>query len=50
MKEREERARLKKEQAVIKYSEGDYRVLQRIVQAEAGICDEKGKSWWLMSS
>ena len=31
------------EQAVIKYSEGDYRVLQRIVQAEAGICDEKGK-------
>ena len=43
VKEREERARLKKEQAVIKYSEGDYRVLQRIVQAEAGICDEKGK-------
>ena len=27
----------------IKYTEEDYQVLLRIVQAEAGICDEKGK-------
>ena len=29
--------------AAISYSEEDYQVLLRIVQAEAGICDEKGK-------
>lgn len=39
--EAEEKAR--KERAVISYSENDYQVLQRIVQAEAGICDAKGK-------
>ncbi len=42
-KEREERERLRKEQAVIRYTDSDYKVLQRIVQAEAGICDDKGK-------
>lgn len=42
-KERRERELQKSEQAVIKYSDSDYKVLQRIVQAEAGICDEKGK-------
>lgn len=41
--ERQERARLKREQAVISYSDSDYAVLTRIVQAEAGICDERGK-------
>lgn len=40
-KEAEEKER--KERAVISYSETDYQVLQRIVQAEAGICDDKGK-------
>ena len=39
--EAEEKER--KERAVISYTEDDYRVLQRIVQAEAGVCDEKGK-------
>ena len=29
--------------AVIRYSQQDYEVLQRIVQAEAGICDIKGR-------
>lgn len=42
-KERKEREHQKSERSVIRYSESDYRVLQRIVQAEAGICDEKGK-------
>lgn len=32
-----------KAQAVIPYSDSDYTVLTRIVQAEAGICDEEGK-------
>lgn len=36
----EEKAR---KAAAISYSEEDYQVLLRIVQAEAGICDEKGK-------
>lgn len=40
---RMERRRLKRDQAVIQYTDSDYQVLQRIVQAEAGICDEKGK-------
>lgn len=31
------------ERAVIDYSEEDYLVLQKIVQAEAGVCDDKGK-------
>ena len=39
--EAEEKER--KERAVISYSEEDYQVLQRIVQAEAGVCDTKGK-------
>ena len=42
-KERRERERLKRERAVIRYTDEDYRVLQQIVQAEAGICDEQGK-------
>lgn len=29
--------------SAVGYSDGDYQVLLRIVQAEAGICDEKGK-------
>ena len=33
----------KKQKRVIDYSEEDYEVLLKIVQAEAGICDEKGK-------
>lgn len=37
----EEEAR--KAAAVVSYSEQDYQVLLQIVQAEAGICDEKGK-------
>lgn len=40
-KEAEERER--KERAVIAYSDEDYHVLQKIVQAEAGVCDDKGK-------
>lgn len=36
--ERERRAR-----SVIPYSDSDYAVLTRIVQAEAGICDDEGK-------
>lgn len=32
-----------KKAAAVSYSEEDYQVLLRIVQAEAGICDEKGK-------
>lgn len=40
-KAREEEERRKN--AVISYSDEDYNVLLRIVQAEAGICDEKGK-------
>lgn len=44
----EEEARRKEEEArraaaVVSYSEQDYQVLLRIVQAEAGICDTKGK-------
>lgn len=42
-KERAERERLRRESAVIRYTDSDYKVLQRIVQAEAGICDDKGK-------
>lgn len=42
-KERREEERLKRERAAISYSETDYHVLTKIVQAEAGICDEKGK-------
>ena len=29
--------------SVISYSQKDYEVLQRIVEAEAGICDDKGR-------
>ena len=39
--EAEEKERL--ERAVISYTEQDYQVLQKIVQAEAGICDDQGK-------
>lgn len=39
--EAEEKER--REKAVISYTDHDYEVLQRIVQAEAGICDAKGK-------
>lgn len=42
-KERIESARLKQAEAVIDYTERDYQVLLRIVQAEAGICDDIGK-------
>ena len=46
--EAEEAARKAQEEArkaaaVVPYSDQDYQVLLRIVQAEAGICDEKGK-------
>lgn len=46
--ESEEAARLAKEKAsqmthIVPYDEDDYQVLLRIVQAEAGICDDKGK-------
>lgn len=40
-KAREEEAR--KASAVVSYTDEDYQVLLRIVQAEAGICDEIGK-------
>ncbi|MBS5066073.1 MAG: cell wall hydrolase [Hungatella hathewayi] len=40
-KKAEEEAR--KASAVVPYTEQDYQVLLRIVQAEAGICDDKGK-------
>lgn len=33
----------RRKNAVISYSDEDYRILQRIVQAEAGNCDAKGK-------
>lgn len=39
--EAEERER--REHAVISYSDEDYSVLQKIVQAEAGVCDDRGK-------
>ena len=43
-KEAEEREKQRKrENAVISYTDEDYEVLLRIVQAEAGICDDKGK-------
>lgn len=46
-KAREEQIRkdeeARKASAVIRYSEKDYQVLQKIVQAEAGICDMKGR-------
>lgn len=42
-KKQQERERLKREQAVISYTDEDYQVLLRIVQAEAGICDAQGK-------
>jgi len=38
-REREER----RSHAVIQYTDQDYKVLQKIVQAEAGVCDDKGK-------
>lgn len=45
--EQEEKKRLaeeeKKKANVVSVSEDDYQVLLKIVQAEAGICDEKGK-------
>lgn len=46
--EAEQEARRKEEEArkaaaVVNYSDQDYQVLLRIVQAEAGICDTKGK-------
>ena len=37
--EAEERER--RERAVISYSDEDYSVLQKIVQAEAGVCDDR---------
>lgn len=40
---REEEARKKRERAVISYTDEDYEILKRIVQAEAGVCDEKGR-------
>lgn len=40
-KRKEEEAR--KASAVVSYSDQDYQVLLRIVQAEAGVCDAKGK-------
>lgn len=42
-KAQQEQERLKRERTVISYSDSDYEVLTRIVQAEAGICDEKGR-------
>lgn len=43
-KEAEEREKQRKrENAVISYTDEDYEVLLRIVQAEVGICDDKGK-------
>lgn len=39
----EEEKAAKRAAAVVSYSDEDYQVLLRIVQAEAGICDEKGK-------
>lgn len=42
-KARQEQERLKRERAVIPYTDEDYEVLKRIVQAEAGICDVKGR-------
>ena len=43
-KEAEEKEKQRKrENAVISYTDADYEVLLRIVQAEAGICDDKGK-------
>lgn len=41
--EEEAREREKRERAVIAYTDEDYQVFLRIVQAEAGICDDKGK-------
>ena len=41
--EKEQREKNKRERAVIPYTDQDYEVFLRIVQAEAGICDEKGK-------
>lgn len=40
-RQKEEEAR--KAAAIVSYSEQDYQVLLRIVQAEAGVCDEQGK-------
>lgn len=40
---REAEDKERQERAVISYTDSDYKVLQRIVEAEAGICDEKGK-------
>lgn len=42
-KERLAKEQERKDQAVIKYSDSDYQVLLKIVQAEAGVCDDKGK-------
>lgn len=40
---RREEEEARKAAAVVSYSEQDYQVLLRIVQAEAGVCDEQGK-------
>ena len=40
---RVEEEKKKREAAVVAYSDQDYEVLKRIVEAEAGICDMKGK-------
>ncbi len=40
---RREEEEARQASAVVAYSEEDYQVLLRIVEAEAGICDEKGK-------
>lgn len=42
-KRAEEEERLRREARKIPYSDEDYQVLLRIVQAEAGICDDRGK-------
>lgn len=39
----QEEERLRRESRRIPYSDEDYQVLLRIVQAEAGICDDRGK-------
>lgn len=37
-----------RERAVISYSDEDYSVLQKIVQAEAGVCDDRERYWLQM--
>lgn len=41
--QRKAEAEARKASAVINYSDDDYKLLLRIVEAEAGICDEKGR-------